>query len=73
MSDPVQQSLTVMLDTEPLRRDPGRVGAAFRALSQLVRGGHVRLYISEGTFNRTRRAAIRSLARALSEMEVAAS
>ncbi len=31
----------------------------------------LRLYISEGTFNRTRRAAIRSLARALSEMEVA--
>ncbi len=31
----------------------------------------MRLYISEGTFNRTRRAAIRSLARALSEMEVA--
>jgi hypothetical protein len=31
-----------------------------------------RLYISEGTFNRTRRAAIRSLARVLSEMEVAA-
>jgi hypothetical protein len=30
-----------------------------------------RLYISEGTFNRTRRAAIRSLARVLSEMEVA--
>jgi len=28
-----------------------------------------RLYISEGTFNRTRRAAIRSLARALTEME----
>jgi hypothetical protein len=28
-----------------------------------------RLYISEGTFNRTRRAAIRSLARVLSEME----
>ena len=28
-----------------------------------------RLYISEGTFNRTRRAAIRSLARTLSEME----
>lgn len=31
----------------------------------------MRLYISEGTFNRTRRAAIRSLARVLSEMEVA--
>jgi hypothetical protein len=31
-----------------------------------------RLYISEGTFNRTRRAAIRSLARVLSEMEKAA-
>jgi hypothetical protein len=31
----------------------------------------MRLYISEGTFNRTRRAAIRSLARALSEMEAA--
>ena len=31
----------------------------------------MRLYISEGTFNRTRRAAIRSLARALSEMELA--
>jgi hypothetical protein len=30
-----------------------------------------RLYISEGTFNRTRRAAIRSLARTLSEMESA--
>ena len=30
-----------------------------------------RLYISEGTFNRTRRAAIRSLARALAEMEKA--
>jgi hypothetical protein len=29
----------------------------------------LRLYISEGTFNRTRRAAIRSLARALGEME----
>lgn len=29
-----------------------------------------RLYISEGTFNRTRRAAIRSLARTLSEMEL---
>jgi hypothetical protein len=29
----------------------------------------MRLYISEGTFNRTRRAAIRSLARALMEME----
>jgi hypothetical protein len=27
------------------------------------------LYISEGTFNRTRRAAVRSLARALTEME----
>ena len=32
----------------------------------------MRLYISEGTFNRTRRAAIRSLTRVLSEMEVAA-
>jgi len=32
----------------------------------------MRLYISEGTFNRTRRTAIRSLARVLSEMEVAA-
>jgi hypothetical protein len=31
-----------------------------------------RLYISEGTFNRTRRSAIRSLARVLSEMEVTA-
>ena len=31
----------------------------------------LRLYISEGTFNRTRRAAIRSLARALREMEAA--
>jgi hypothetical protein len=30
-----------------------------------------RLYISEGTFNRTRRAAIRSLARVISEMELA--
>jgi hypothetical protein len=30
-----------------------------------------RLYISEGTFNRTRRAAIRSVARALEEMEAA--
>jgi hypothetical protein len=30
-----------------------------------------RLYISEGTFNRTRRAAIRSLVRTLSEMESA--
>ena len=30
-----------------------------------------RLYISEGTFNRTRRSAIRSLARALAEMEAA--
>jgi hypothetical protein len=32
----------------------------------------MRLYISEGTFNRTRRSAIRSLARALGEMENAA-
>jgi hypothetical protein len=32
----------------------------------------MRLYISEGTFNRTRRGAIRSLARVLAEMEVAA-
>ena len=31
-----------------------------------------RLYISEGTFNRTRRAAIRTVARALGEMEAAA-
>ena len=31
----------------------------------------LRLYISEGTFNRTRRAAIRSLARTLREMEAA--
>jgi len=31
-----------------------------------------RLYISEGTFNRTRRAAIRSLARVLTETEIAA-
>jgi hypothetical protein len=30
-----------------------------------------RLYISEGTFNRTRRAALRSVARALSELETA--
>jgi hypothetical protein len=30
-----------------------------------------RLYISEGTFNRTRRSAIRSVARALGEMEKA--
>jgi hypothetical protein len=30
-----------------------------------------RLYISEGTFNRTRRAAIRSVARMLEEMEAA--
>lgn len=30
-----------------------------------------RLYISEGTFNRTRRSAVRSLARALGEMEAA--
>ena len=29
----------------------------------------LKLYISEGTFNRTRRAAVRSLARALTEME----
>ena len=29
----------------------------------------LKLYISEGTFNRTRRMAIRSLARALGEME----
>ena len=29
-----------------------------------------RLYISEGTFNRTRRAAIRSVARVISEMEM---
>jgi hypothetical protein len=28
-----------------------------------------KLYISEGTFNRTRRTAIRSLARTLAEME----
>ena len=32
----------------------------------------LKLYISEGTFNRTRRAAIRSLARVLSEMEMGA-
>ena len=32
----------------------------------------MRLYISEGTFNRTRRAAIRSVARALTEMEATA-
>lgn len=32
----------------------------------------LKLYISEGTFNRTRRAAIRSLARALGEMEASA-
>src|SRR5262249_35232490 len=32
----------------------------------------LKLYISEGTFERTRRAAIRSLARALSEMETSA-
>jgi len=32
-----------------------------------------RLYISEGTFNRTRRAAISSMARALNEMETALS
>ncbi len=32
-----------------------------------------RLYISEGTFNRTRRSAIRSVARALGEMEMASS
>ena len=31
-----------------------------------------KLYISEGTFNRTRRAAIRSVARALGEMEAGA-
>jgi hypothetical protein len=31
------------------------------------------LYISEGTFNRTRRAAVRSVARALGEMEQALS
>jgi len=31
----------------------------------------LRLYISEGTFNRTRRGAIRSLARTLREMEAA--
>jgi hypothetical protein len=31
----------------------------------------LQLYISEGTFNRTRRAAIRSLARTLEEMETA--
>jgi hypothetical protein len=30
-----------------------------------------KLYISEGTFNRTRRAAIRSIARVLGEMETA--
>ena len=30
----------------------------------------LRLFISEGTFNRTRRSAIRSLARDLGEMEV---
>jgi hypothetical protein len=29
-----------------------------------------KLYISEGTFNRTRRTAINSLARALAEMEI---
>lgn len=33
----------------------------------------LRLFISEGTFNRTRRSAIRSLARALGEMELAVS
>ena len=32
-----------------------------------------KLYISEGTFNRTRRAAISSLARAMAEMEHSAS
>jgi hypothetical protein len=30
-----------------------------------------KLYISEGTFNRTRRTAIRALARAIGEMEAA--
>jgi DNA-directed RNA polymerase specialized sigma24 family protein len=33
----------------------------------------MRLYISEGTFNRTRRSAVRALARALGEMEAALS
>jgi hypothetical protein len=33
----------------------------------------MRLYISEGTFNRTRRSAVRALARALGEMEAAIS
>jgi hypothetical protein len=31
----------------------------------------LKLFISEGTFNRTRRAAIRSVARTLGEMEAA--
>ena len=31
----------------------------------------LKLYISEGTFNRTRRAALRSVARTLGEMEQA--
>jgi hypothetical protein len=38
---------------------------------QLNREIMARLYISEGTFNRTRRSAIRSVARALEEMEAA--
>jgi hypothetical protein len=38
---------------------------------QLNRDIMARLYISEGTFNRTRRSAIRSVARALEEMEAA--
>jgi hypothetical protein len=38
---------------------------------QLNRDIMSKLYISEGTFNRTRRSAIRSVTRALEEMEAA--
>jgi hypothetical protein len=39
--------VTVMLDTEVLRRDPLRRGGAFRALTQLVHSGNVRLYLAD--------------------------
>lgn len=63
-------------DTEIVNHPPPREWYPYLILygsyieDQLNRDIMSRLYISEGTFNRTRRAAIRSLARILGEMEM---
>jgi hypothetical protein len=64
--------------TTPPSNPPGREWYSYLILREAYIEGTSnrdimqKLYISEGTFNRTRRTAIRSLARAIGEMEASA-